>query len=149
MDAQAADRAHRIGQTKPVLIFRLVSKHTIETRIMQRAAEKRQLEALVIAKGKFKAPTAAVAKGKPETMAELAATLLRLEGEQIEVVPADKVGRERVLSDEDLETLLDRRPEVFSERTKGWTGGAAEVFEAPVDTSNSALANMLGEPESE
>lgn len=51
MDAQAADRAHRIGQTKPVLIFRLVSKHTIETRIMQRAAEKRQLEALVIAKG--------------------------------------------------------------------------------------------------
>ena len=51
MDAQAQDRAHRIGQTKPVLIFRLVSKHTIETKIMQRATEKRQLEALVIAKG--------------------------------------------------------------------------------------------------
>lgn len=51
MDAQAQDRAHRIGQTKPVLIFRLVSAHTIESRIMQRATEKRQLEALVIAKG--------------------------------------------------------------------------------------------------
>jgi hypothetical protein len=53
MDAQAQDRAHRIGQTKPVLIFRLVSAHTIEEKIMQRAAEKRKLEALVIAKGAF------------------------------------------------------------------------------------------------
>ena len=51
MDAQAQNRAHRIGQTKPVLIFRLLSAHTIETKIMQRATEKRQLEALVIAKG--------------------------------------------------------------------------------------------------
>lgn len=51
MDIQAQDRAHRIGQTKPVLIFRLVSAHTVETKIMQRANEKRQLEALVIAKG--------------------------------------------------------------------------------------------------
>lgn len=51
MDAQAQDRAHRIGQTKPVLIFRLVSAHTIETKIMQKATEKRKLEALVIAKG--------------------------------------------------------------------------------------------------
>jgi SNF2 family DNA or RNA helicase len=53
MDLQAQDRAHRIGQTKPVLIFRLVSRHTIESKIMQRASEKRQLEALVIAKGKL------------------------------------------------------------------------------------------------
>ena len=51
MDMQAQDRAHRIGQTKPVLIFRLVSAHTIENTIMQRANEKRRLEALVIAKG--------------------------------------------------------------------------------------------------
>ena len=51
MDLQAQDRAHRIGQTKPVLIFRLVSRHTIESKILQRASEKRQLEALVIAKG--------------------------------------------------------------------------------------------------
>ena len=52
MDMQAQDRAHRIGQTKPVLIFRLVSAHTIESTIMQRANEKRRLEALVIAKGR-------------------------------------------------------------------------------------------------
>ena len=51
IDVQAQDRAHRIGQTKPVLIFRLVTAHTIEERIMHRASEKRKLEALVIAKG--------------------------------------------------------------------------------------------------
>ena len=32
-------------------MFRLVTAHTVETRIMQRATEKRKLEALVIAKG--------------------------------------------------------------------------------------------------
>ena len=36
-----------------MLVFRLVTAHTIETRIMQRATEKRKLEALVIAKGMF------------------------------------------------------------------------------------------------
>ncbi len=44
MDLQAQDRPHCIGQTKPILIFRLVSRHTIESKIMQRASEKRQLE---------------------------------------------------------------------------------------------------------
>lgn len=51
MDAQAQDRAHRIGQTKPVLVYRLVTAHTIEDTILQRATDKRKLEALVIAKG--------------------------------------------------------------------------------------------------
>jgi ATP-dependent DNA helicase len=51
MDLQAQDRAHRIGQTRPVLIFRLVSRHTIEESVLQRASEKRKLEALIIAKG--------------------------------------------------------------------------------------------------
>jgi ATP-dependent DNA helicase len=124
MDVQAQDRAHRIGQTKPVLIFRLVSAHTIETKILQRASEKRQLEALVIAKGKFKMPSlaATLANGptKKETMAEMAASLLRLEGEKIEVVPETKEGKKAVLSDEDLEMLLDRSPEVFNERGEGW-----------------------------
>ena len=57
MDIQAQDRAHRIGQTRPVLVFRLVTAHTIETRIMQRATEKRKLEALVIAKGTLSSVT--------------------------------------------------------------------------------------------
>ncbi|KIJ97478.1 hypothetical protein K443DRAFT_681497 [Laccaria amethystina LaAM-08-1] len=160
MDAQAQDRAHRIGQTKPVLIFRLVSAHTIETKIMQRATEKRKLEALVIAKGKFKMPAAA-ASTKRETIAEMAASLLKLEGEKIEVVPNTKEGKRGVLSDEDLDILLDRSPEVFAERVEGWSSRSAgkkevqhvdegkkaafAVYEAPVEEGNDALAKMMGE----
>ena len=51
MDLQAQDRAHRIGQTRPVLIFRLVTNYSVETTIMTKSGEKRKLEALVIAKG--------------------------------------------------------------------------------------------------
>jgi len=54
----------------------------------------------------------------------MAAALLRLEGEKIEVVPDTKEGKQGVLSDADLDVLLDRRPEVFVERQKGWISGA-------------------------
>ena len=124
---QAQDRAHRIGQTKPVLIFRLVTAHTIETKIMQRATEKRKLEALVIAKGKFRAPADAAAalkgtaqgtkKTRAETLAEMTAALLRLEGEHVRIAEEGQ----SVISEAEMDALLDRRPEVFVDRGKGWT----------------------------
>lgn len=40
MDAQATDRAHRIGQTKTVSVYRLVTKGTVEERIVKRAKQK-------------------------------------------------------------------------------------------------------------
>jgi ATP-dependent DNA helicase len=51
MDLQAQDRAHRIGQTRPVLVFRIVTNYSVETKIMAKSGAKRKLEALVIAKG--------------------------------------------------------------------------------------------------
>jgi hypothetical protein len=50
VEAQAVDRAHRIGQTKPVFAYRLIAKDTIEEKILQLQGEKRQLaEAIVSA----------------------------------------------------------------------------------------------------
>jgi len=119
---------------------------------------------------------AAAASTKKETMAEMAAALLRLEGEKIEVVPDTKEGKQGVLSNADLDALLDRRPEVFSERRKGWISGAGgvaqngmdrdvpdvdhvavgagrkaafAVYEAPVEEGNDSLVKMLGEDEDE
>jgi superfamily II DNA or RNA helicase len=42
-EAQAADRAHRIGQDKPVLVYRLVSQGTVEERILTLQDKKRAL----------------------------------------------------------------------------------------------------------
>ena len=43
VEAQAADRAHRIGQTRPVLVYRLVSQGTVEEKILQLQDKKRAL----------------------------------------------------------------------------------------------------------
>ncbi len=43
VEDQATDRAHRIGQSRPVTVYRLVSKGTIEEKILALHAEKRDL----------------------------------------------------------------------------------------------------------
>lgn len=51
VETQAIDRAHRIGQTKKVMAFRLVSRGTIEEKILELQAEKRSLIQSVIGEG--------------------------------------------------------------------------------------------------
>lgn len=48
VDIQAQDRVHRIGQLKPVRIFRLVTRGTVEERIVSRASQKLYLEKMVV-----------------------------------------------------------------------------------------------------
>ncbi|MGB3491482.1 MAG: C-terminal helicase domain-containing protein, partial [Elainellaceae cyanobacterium] len=43
VEDQASDRAHRIGQQRPVTIYRLVAKHTIEDKIVALHHQKRDL----------------------------------------------------------------------------------------------------------
>lgn len=105
-------------------------------------------------------PASKASRSKPETMAEMAASLLKLEGEKIDVIPNTAAGKAHVLSDGDLEVLLDRSPAVFADRGQGWTSvnivkgrpaadgkrtAAFEVFEAPVEEGNDALAKLFGE----
>ena len=47
LSLQAMDRAHRIGQTKPVLVFRLATGQSVEGRLLKRANSKLMLEKLV------------------------------------------------------------------------------------------------------
>ena len=51
-DLQAMDRAHRIGQTKQVVVFRLVTDGAIEEKVLERAAQKLRLDQLVIQQGR-------------------------------------------------------------------------------------------------
>jgi len=53
MDKQCQDRSHRIGQTRDVHIYRLVSEYTIEANILRKANQKRMLDDVVIQEGEF------------------------------------------------------------------------------------------------
>ena len=55
MDAQATDRAHRIGQTREVHIYRLVCTATVEENILMKAKQKRRLNHVAITEGHFDA----------------------------------------------------------------------------------------------
>jgi len=53
IESQCMDRAHRIGQTRDVHIYRFVSEHTIEENMLRKANQKRLLDSLVIQDGEF------------------------------------------------------------------------------------------------
>lgn len=51
LDLQAMDRAHRLGQTKEVTVYRLICKETVEEKILQRASQKSTVQQLVMTGG--------------------------------------------------------------------------------------------------
>lgn len=53
VDKQAHDRCHRIGQTKPVFVYRLITKNSVESEIRKRTEAKSVLEQVVIQTGNF------------------------------------------------------------------------------------------------
>ena len=55
VDSQAQDRCHRIGQTRDVHIYRLISDRTVEENIVKKATQKRLLGDLAIEHGNFNA----------------------------------------------------------------------------------------------
>lgn len=100
MDLQAMDRCHRIGQTKPVHVYRLSTAQSVEGRILKRAFSKLRLEHVVIGKGQFQQERT---KSILDTMDEedLLSLLRDEEDEEDKWIQTD-------ISDEDLEKLLDR-----------------------------------------
>ncbi|CAG8095696.1 unnamed protein product [Penicillium salamii] len=135
-DLQAQDRAHRIGQTRPVIIYRLATKGTVEQTLLEKADSKRRLERLVIQKGKFRSlldPGAA-----SQDVDELRKVLGENEFERFEV------GNDptSVLSNEDLDILTDRSEEAYSRAEKGLdrNGAAFVAVETKRDPDESILS---------
>jgi SLIDE len=93
-DLQAQDRCHRLGQKKPVSVYRLVSENTIEEKIVERAQQKLKLDAMVVQQGRLKD------KDKVSKEEMLAAVRFG----------ADQVFRseESTITDEDIDVILAR-----------------------------------------
>jgi SNF2 family DNA or RNA helicase len=48
VEAQAVDRTHRIGQTRPVFAYRLVARDTVEEKVIALQQQKRELADAII-----------------------------------------------------------------------------------------------------
>jgi len=98
VDLQAMDRAHRIGQTKPVTVFRFVTEGTVEEKIIERADRKLFLDAAVIQQGRLAEQNTSV--NKNDLMA-----MVRFGADEI------FASKQKTLTDEDIDTLLKRGEE--------------------------------------
>lgn len=115
-DLQAQDRAHRIGQTRPVIVYRLATKDTVEETLLMSADAKRRLEKLVIKKGGFKTMGQKMDNnGRGDDVdAEALKALLLKDGEVYKTT-----GGENVLSESDLKILCDRSEEAYARAASG------------------------------
>ncbi|KAI5785060.1 SWI/SNF chromatin remodeling complex component [Peziza echinospora] len=118
MDLQAMDRAHRIGQVRPVIVYRFATAGTVEEALLERADAKRRLERLVIWKGKFKGmienPSSKLSEEMEEEKA-IESIIMREDFEKVAVVGEGSV----LLSEEELEVLMDRSPEAYERAARG------------------------------
>ncbi|XP_070379390.1 lymphoid-specific helicase-like isoform X2 [Dermacentor albipictus] len=101
-DLQAMDRCHRIGQTRPVLVYRLVTRGTVEQRMIEMAGAKRRLEKIIMQKGKFAKVGKDASKGAALSPQELMDLLHSTDHSA--VIEAGS----SVLSKAELDALLDR-----------------------------------------
>ncbi|XP_046884857.1 lymphoid-specific helicase [Hypomesus transpacificus] len=127
-DLQAQDRCHRIGQTKPVVVYRLVTANTIDQKILERASAKRKLEKMVIHKNKFKGGKAELKQTK--SCIDVSELMELLKSRDYEKGVKSTMGK--VISDKDLEFLLDRSDLMDKEKksSKQEKVGVFRVIEA-------------------
>ena len=125
VDLQAMDRAHRIGQKKPVQVFRLVTEGTVEEKIIERADRKLFLDAAVIQQGRLAEQNNSLEKDDLMKM-------VRFGADQI------LSGKGGTYSDEDIDALIAKG----EERT--------EAMQAKLQTDakhNLANFSLLGDDE--
>jgi len=133
------------GQTKPVQVFRLVTEHTIEEKIVERAQQKLKLDAMVVQSGRL--------KEKDKLSRDELLSAVRF--------GADKIfkSKDSSITDDDIDMILDvgkRKTQELNEKLtaadKGdlldfkFDGTSVNTFEG-VDYSAEALANVKAEAE--
>ncbi|EEY66721.1 uncharacterized protein PITG_17273 [Phytophthora infestans T30-4] len=108
VDLQAMDRAHRIGQTKIVRVFRFITDGTVEEKIVERAERKLYLDAAIIQQGRLAQQNRKLSKDELMTMVRFGAD---------EIFNA----RGSMITDDDIDAILARG----EERTESMKGKIA------------------------
>ncbi|KAG9235626.1 P-loop containing nucleoside triphosphate hydrolase protein [Amylocarpus encephaloides] len=131
-DLQAMARAHRIGQKKPVSIYRLVSKETVEEEILERARNKLMLEFITIQRGvtdkeRKELREKAVKRGfidDPKSSEDIS-KILRKRGQKMF---SDQSGNQKKLEELDIDAVLENAEEHKTEVPEGMIADGGEDF---------------------
>ena len=138
-----------------MIVYRLVTAGTVESKIMEKAGEKRKLEKLVIHKGThlilknlvtqtghFKGSKGYYQSNTSTNLSELAHIIS--DDETLKVSVSEGLSPNEILSDADLERIMDRSPEAYEQNeTRSLDKGSRfKMVDANVDESNDALAGL-------
>jgi chromodomain-helicase-DNA-binding protein 1 len=124
-------RAHRIGQKKPVSIYRLVSKETVEEEVLERARNKLMLEFITIQRGvtdkdKKELREKAIKAGKiddPKSSDDIS-RILKKRGQKM----FEQSGNQKKLEELDIDSVLENAEEHKTEVPEGMIADGGEDF---------------------
>ncbi|XP_059407112.1 probable global transcription activator SNF2L1 isoform X2 [Carassius carassius] len=135
VDLQAMDRAHRIGQRKPVKVFRLITDNTVEERIVERAEMKLRLDSIVIQQGRLIDQQNKLGKDDMLQMIRHGATHVF-------------ASKDSELTDEDIDTILERgakKTAEMNERLKKLGESSLRNFSMDTGGTETSLYKFEGE----
>uniref|UniRef100_A0A8C1FJN3 SNF2 related chromatin remodeling ATPase 1 n=1 Tax=Cyprinus carpio carpio TaxID=630221 RepID=A0A8C1FJN3_CYPCA len=135
VDLQAMDRAHRIGQRKPVKVFRLITDNTVEERIVERAEMKLRLDSIVIQQGRLIDQQNKLGKDEMLQMIRHGATHVF-------------ASKDSELTDEDIDTILERgakKTAEMNERLKKLGESSLRNFTMDTGNTETSLYKFEGE----
>jgi SWI/SNF-related matrix-associated actin-dependent regulator of chromatin subfamily A member 5 len=141
-DLQAMDRAHRIGQKKPVRVLRFITEGTVEEKIIERAERKLFLDAVVIQQGRLANAAQTLSKGELMSMVKFGADeIFKSSGSD---------GSTNNITDADIDVLLakgEERTKADSEKLKRDMAHTLSSFDNLLDFSGKEEASLLYNPE--
>lgn len=131
-DLQAMARAHRIGQTRPVSIYRLVSKETVEEEVLERARNKLMLEFITIQRGvtdkeakEITDKMARAGKGVIEpNSSEDISRILKRRGQKM----FEQSSNQKKLEELDIDAVLENAEEHQTDQPEGIAADGGEEF---------------------
>ncbi|KAK2750544.1 hypothetical protein FQN55_002145 [Onygenales sp. PD_40] len=131
-DLQAMARAHRIGQTRPVSVYRLVSKDTVEEEVLERARNKLLLEFITIQRGvtdkeatelKDKMARAGHQLSEPTSSDDIS-RILKRRGQRM----FEQSGNQKKLEELDIDSVLENAEEHKTEQAESMEADGGEEF---------------------
>lgn len=132
-DLQAMARAHRIGQKKPVSIYRFVAAESIEEEVLERARNKLMLEYLTIHRGitdkdgakqiTDRLAKAGVRTAEPTSNDDIGLILRRRSEKMFQ-----QSGNSKKLEELDIDNVLEQAKDYSTEQPEGMTNDGGEEF---------------------